>query len=300
MDSPGERQRRWIAQKQPAAHHQEAVRQVSATLISSLGSTLQTLGELAPKLAASDDFAGFYTAVDRLAELSRSFSRVAHYAKTFCDWTVPPTPEFTDHFINQYFLWPELKRTFWLEGAVMCSLAMKRGGRYLELCCGGGFYSDMFYASIARELVAVDFDPRAIELARRHHGRDNIRYEIVDIRKALPDGPFDGVIWDGAIEHFSSAEIAAVMAEIKRQLVPNGVLSGYTIAESGEGLQHPDHEQEFKGMDDLATRLKPYFRNVLVFESLHQTIQPPRHNLFFYASDGTLPFDADWPHARRF
>ena len=300
MDRPDEHQQRWIAQKRPAPVHREAMKQVAATLVASIQAALKTFGELVPKLTASDDFAGFYTAVDRLAELSRSLAGVSHYAKTICEWTVPPMPEFADHFINQFYLWPELKRTFWLEGAVMCSLAMKQGGRYLELCCGSGFYTDMFYASIAREVVAVDFDPRAIELARRHHGRENVRYQIADIRDGLPDGPFDGVLWDAAIEHFSSLEIAAIMTDIKRKLVPDGMLSGYTIAESGEGLQHPDHEQEFNDMDDLAARLRPHFKNVLIFESLHQTIQPPRHNLFFYASDGTLPFDADWPHARRF
>jgi hypothetical protein len=52
-------------------------------------------------------------------------------------------------------------------------------------------------------------------------------------------------------------------------------------------------------MSDLGACLKPYFKNVLVFESIHTTIAPMRHNLFFFAGDGVLPFDADWPHSRR-
>jgi len=299
MDTPNEHQLRWVAQKTPTAADLETIKLVTANLQSSINAATQIFADLSKRLAASDGFADFYDAIDRFAEVTRTLSRFAHSAKAFCDWNVAPVPEFTDHFINQYFLWPERKRTFWLEGAVFCALAMKRGGRYLELCCGGGFYSDMFYASIAREIVAIDFDPRAIELARRHHARDNVRYEIVDIRKGLPEGPFDGVIWDGAIEHFSTGEIEAVMAEITRKLVPGGLLSGYTIAETAQGVQHPDHEQEFKGMSDLGARLKPYFKNVLVFESIHTTIAPMRHNLFFFASDGVLPFDADWLHCYR-
>jgi len=52
-------------------------------------------------------------------------------------------------------------------------------------------------------------------------------------------------------------------------------------------------------MRSLAERLKRYFKNVRAFERVHQTIQPPRHALFFYASDGSLPFDAEWPHGVR-
>jgi SAM-dependent methyltransferase len=299
MDTADEHQRRWIERKAPTAADLETVKLLKMNLQSTIHAAVQVFVDVSKRMTSSEKFAEFYADVDRIAEIARSLARLAHSAKAFCDWNVAPVPEFTDHFVNQYFLWPEFKRTFWLEGAVFCALAMKRGGRYLELCCGGGFFSDMFYASIARELVAIDFDPRAIELARRHHARDNVRYEIVDIREGLPEGPFDGVIWDGAIEHFSTDEIAVVMAEIKRKLVPGGFLSGYTIAESGDGMQHPDHEQEFRGMSDLGARLKPYFKNVLVFESIHATIAPMRHNLLFFAGDDTLPFDADWPNCLR-
>jgi hypothetical protein len=41
-------------------------------------------------------------------------------------------------------------------------------------------------------------------------------------------------------------------------------------------------------MKSLADRLKCYFKNVRAFERVHPTIQPPRHALFFYASDGPL------------
>ena len=293
-----EHQRRWVAQKRPS--DPALVAQMKAGLQSSIATGAKVLEDLARRLAAGESFAEFYDAVDRCTEATRALVRVAYGAKRFCDWNVEPVPEFNDHYINHYFLWPDYKRSFWLEGAVFVALAMKRGGRYLELCCGSGYYADLFYAAIAREIVAVDFDPRAIELAHRNHPRDNVRYQVVDIRRELPPGPFDGVIWDAAIEHFSLAEIDAIMPEIKRRLVPGGLLSGYTVAESGEGMQHPDHEQEFKGMDDLAARLKPHFKNVLVFESIHTTIAPARHNLFFFAGDGVLPFDATWPHSRRY
>ena len=66
-------------------------------------------------------------------------------------------------------------------------------------------------------------------------------------------------------------------------------MSGYTI------IARPDkhlnqHEHEFESKADLMSFLAPHFRNVSVFETVH----PSRHNLYFYAGDGAVPFDHDW------
>jgi hypothetical protein len=101
------------------------------------------------------------------------------------------------------------------------------------------------------------------------------------------------VVWDAAIEHFTPDEISAIMTNIKQRLTPDGVLSGYTLVERGDGQKHiHQHEYEFKGMADLERFLTPHFKSVRVFE----TIFPDRHNLYFWASDADVPFDSQWPH----
>ena len=73
-------------------------------------------------------------------------------------------------------------------------------------------------------------------------------------------------------------------------------MSGYTLVEKGDQKEHlRQHEYEFKDMNDLKRFLAPHFKNVKVFE----TIYPERHNLYFWASDGVLPFDNEWPHMER-
>jgi hypothetical protein len=71
------------------------------------------------------------------------------------------------------------------------------------------------------------------------------------------------------------------------------------VAESANAPQLPTHETHFQGIEHLGGVLKRYFKSVRVFERLHSTISPPRHNLFFYASDGPLPFDQEWRHGLR-
>lgn len=247
----------------------------------------------------ANDFHALYAAIDALAAASRDLAKISHLAKFTCDWMLPPAPEFNDQFINQFYLMPEYQRTFWLEGAVFCGLGIQPGNRILELCCGMGWYTDYFYSPFASEIVAVDFDPRAIEMARRFHQRPNIRYEVVDIRESLPSGPFATVIWGAAIEHFTEKEIECIMLKMRSVMAPAARLVGYTLAESTDTPQLPTHETHFQGFAHLGDLLKRYFKNIRVFERSHPTQTPPRQNLFFYASDGVLPFDPEWEHGSR-
>lgn len=163
----------------------------------------------------------------------------------------------------------------------------------MELCCGDGFNARNFHSIHSRRILACDFDPAAIRLARRRNSAPNVTYCVADIRKEMPSGMFDNIVWDAAIEHFTRSEIDAVLAAIQSRLTPGGVLSGHTIVEGTlqKALSH--HETCFEGKEDLAEILKRAFENVTVFE----TIYPDRHNLYFWAGDGVVPFRQDWEAA---
>ena len=49
------------------------------------------------------------------------------------------------------------------------------------------------------------------------------------------------------------------------------------------------HDYEFRSREGLARFLMPYFKNVQVFS----TTYPTRTDLYFYATDGTIPSDRD-------
>jgi cyclopropane fatty-acyl-phospholipid synthase-like methyltransferase len=145
-------------------------------------------------------------------------------------------------------------------------------------------------------MLSVDFDPKAIAHARRHFRAENITYEVADIRYQMPEGVFDNIVWDAAIEHFSEIEIADLMVNIKKRLTASGILSGHTIIERADGKKMlPHHEYEFKSKEDLARFFQPHFRNVKVFETAYSD----RRNLYFWASDGIVPFMPDWPAATK-
>jgi SAM-dependent methyltransferase len=227
------------------------------------------------------------------ASIARWWVANVHYRLFLVQWVLPPQPEHFDHHIDLYFQWLTSRNALWLERGVYGSLALQ-GGDVLELACGDGFNARNFYSLRSRKVVACDFDQAAIDKARRKNRHPNVQYVLADIRTDMPLGTFQNVVWDAAIEHFTPEEIDGVLKTIKERLAENGLLSGYTIVEDASGnkaLTH--HEYEFKDKMDLLRFLEPYFDNVTVFE----TIYPSRHNLYFWASDGVLPFGDGWAGA---
>lgn len=226
--------------------------------------------------------------------ISRAWVSSAHKRLFLAQWRIPPapTPEWFDHSIDLYYQWPRTHTSSWVDRGVFNSLALK-GGRVLELSCGDGFNAKHFYASRSQEVVSCDIAPTAIRTAKAKNQVANVKFLLADIRTEMPDGNFSNVIWDAAIEYFTPEETSAIMRDIKQRLTRDGVLSGHSIAEKNDGAKSSDqHEYEFKGMEDLKRFLMPYFKNVTVFE----TIEPTRHNLYFWASDDTIPFSENWPH----
>jgi SAM-dependent methyltransferase len=286
----------WIASKQVRA---DEIAQIKTRVSQDVDAALWVARQARELIGSANDMVTLYAAIDALAVATRRLSTVSHWAKFGCDWLLPPMPEFNDHFVNQYYLLTEYKRTFWLEGAVFSGLSIQAGQRILDLCCGTGWYTDHFYSPFAPEIVAVDFDPRAIEIARRFHQLPNIKYEVIDIRERLPAGPFGTVIWDGSIEHFTEQEIDSLMPRIRALMAPGAKLAGYTVAEPANSPELPTHETHFSGPDHVARILRRHFKNVSAFERIHPTLSPPRHNPFFYASDEVLPFDPGWEHGVR-
>lgn len=227
------------------------------------------------------------------SRLARSWAAASHKRLFASQWCLPPAPEWFDHSIDLFYQWPRTNSSFWLERGVFGCLALK-GGRVLELSCGDGFNAKHFYSQKSKEIIACDFDPTAIRAARGKNQVPNVKFVLADIRNEMPEGVFENVVWDAAIEHFKPVEIDSIMKNIKERLSADGVLSGYTILEKKDGVKHiHQHEYEFKDMLDLKRFLTPYFKNVRVFE----TIYPSRHNLYFWASDSVIPFGDGWTHA---
>ena len=223
-----------------------------------------------------------------MSKFSRLFASSVHHIQFLLEWSFK-NPEYFDHNIDLYFQWRKNRVAFPMERGVFSSIAIKQNATVLDLCCGDGFYTYYFYSLKSFFITGIDFDKNAIKWANKNHKSANSKFLCGDIRSNFPEGKFDNIIWDAAIEHFTQDEISELMGKIKTGLGSEGILSGYTVLESGTGHKHlHQHEYEFKDKEDLASFLTPFFKNVQVIE----TVSPQRTNLYFYASDSTLPLES--------
>ncbi len=225
--------------------------------------------------------------------VAAAWARSAHQRLMTVQWVLPPQPENFDHHIDLFYWWLSSRNPQWVERGVYGALCLK-GGKVLDLCCGDGFNARNFYSLTSESVTGCDFDPLILRTARRKNRAPNVTFVEADIRSDMPEGIFENIAWDAAIEHFTPEEIDRIVQNIKIRLAPDGIVSGYTVVEKGEGKKHlSHHEYEFRDKEDLRGFFEPHFKHVLVFE----TVYPGRHNLYFWASDEEIPFSPKWSKA---
>lgn len=98
------------------------------------------------------------------------------------------------------------------------------GSRVIDIGCGSGVIANHL-ASIAASVDAVDANPSAIEYARAHAARPNVRFHLgwaEDL--AFADNTFDFAYCTEVIEHLQPPQIARMMAHVRRILSPGGRL----------------------------------------------------------------------------
>ena len=237
----------------------------------------------------------------KMSAISRKIASKTHEKLFHAEWDFEP-PENFDHDLDLYWQWGAKGIAHWLERGIYNILALQifDKPKLVELCCGEGFNAKYFYSYVADYVYSCDFDKQAIKEANRKYKSNNVVYEVKDIRYDLKQsiqnaiqGGITNIIWDTAIEHFTPSEIDSIMKELHDILSEkNGILSGHTIVARQNGKSLEQHEYEFKDKEDLRRFFTPYFKNVIVFE----TIYKDRQNLYFWASDGVLPFSESWEH----
>jgi SAM-dependent methyltransferase len=187
-----------------------------------------------------------------------------------------------DHNIDVNYNWLEKGDSTFLERGLFNRLCLSPDADVLEIACGDGFYTRHFYAPYARSVLATDIDPAALEFARRVNRRENVRYEVRDIRLGLPPASVTHVIWDNAMIFLTEEQLAAVVDEIHARVGRTGKFSGYVAYEPD--LHQPFVRHRFRDGDDLAGFLKRSFEHAVVF----RTEYAGRVNYYFLASDMPL------------
>ena len=97
-------------------------------------------------------------------------------------------------------------------------------GRMLEVGCAEGDLSRIL-AGCAEELVACDIVPEAVARAEKACADlPNVRFVVRDVRRGLPVGPFDCIVFSDVLYYLSRVEVRDVLEASHTALKPGGHL----------------------------------------------------------------------------
>lgn len=201
--------------------------------------------------------------LDPMLRLSQCLGSAAAALLFYRDWRLQRygRPQFFKHQINLTRWRSEPGRWSFTARGVYARENMFKGCAVLDLCCGDGSYSRLFFSDIAGRIDAVDHDRYALAYARRYNAGPTISYHDIDIvNQPLPPGKYDVIVWNAAICYFDAAEIRSILRKIVLAGAPAMKLSGMLPRASG----YVDHKTEFADTEAVERLLAEYWHEVTV------------------------------------
>lgn len=179
-------------------------------------------------------------------------------------WGIYGVPWFDHRF--DYLRGPE--NWYWCERGVLALRQMPADARVLDVCCGDGTYSGLFYVKRARSVDAIDRDDDALAVARARYTDARLNFRRQDVlADPFPGSSYDLVSFFAALEHFSSAAGYELLQKIGRTLSPQGVLIGSTPIVPHLGGHNDEHDNEFLSEEQVRVFLAPLFGKVELYTS---------------------------------
>ncbi len=159
----------------------------------------------------------------------------------------------------------------WNERGIYGAKLTRPGDKVLDVCCGDGIYSGLFYSKFAGLVHAVDRDEKAISVARKRYSRENVSFFKIDIlEEAFPLDNYDVVVMFAAIEHLSAEQGTSLLQRIAAALSASSnrsFLGSTPIFHEATGHGHPEHQNEFTSIERLKDFLSPHFAEIELWSS---------------------------------
>jgi|GEM_PF-2321472 len=135
--------------------------------------------------------------------------------------------------------------------------------KVLDMCCGDGSYSYLFFSDIGSVVDAVDYDRSAIAYAKKYYKKSNVNYQEINIiEQSLPSSDYDVVVWNAGICYFTMEQIHLILKKIINSGKPDVKLCGMLPKANG----HADHKTEFEHPADLKKIFDNYFNDINIKE----------------------------------
>lgn len=172
-------------------------------------------------------------------------------------------PQFFKHYINLSMWRFEPNRWSFTARGVYAREKMVNDCKVLDLCCGDGTHSYLFFSDIAGHIDAIDIDASALSYALKYNRHSKINYHRVDIiDEPFPSVEYDVIVWNAGICYFSMEHILKILKKIVKAGKVTMVLSGMLPSANG----HVDHKTEFADAATIEKLLLRFFSLVSIRE----------------------------------
>ena len=170
-------------------------------------------------------------------------------------------PQFYKHFNNLIFWYRDPSQWTFTARGVYARENLFKDCIVLDLCCGDGSYSYLFFSDIAKQIDAIDNDVQALTYAKKYCSLPNINFIKIDIiNESFPTVMYDFVIFNAAICYFTEEEILIIFNKIIGIGNPDIVFCGMFPINPG----YIDHKTEFLNEEEFLKLIKPYFNEISI------------------------------------
>ena len=170
------------------------------------------------------------------------------------------TPTFFNHYLDIYFQLFKFRKTDFLSRGVFNQLFLDSTNTVLELGCGDGYNTEVFYSPAVKEIYAIDILEDAINFARSYHKAKNITYQLADAVKGYPvQISFDRIICDCFLEQLDTKQQGELFEKIINSLSANGICLGSTVLKTDINyLSHNKNEFTDESFTSFASKFFKY------------------------------------------
>jgi SAM-dependent methyltransferase len=218
--------------------------------------------------------------LDSILWFSGRLTAITSKVLFFRDWILESQgrPQFFKHQIN-IGRWPlEPSRWSFSARGVYSRENMFNQCKVLDLCCGDGSYSYLFFSDIAGHIDAVDNDEYALSYARKYFSIPSIKYHLLDIiNQPIPSSEYDFIVWNAAICYFEKDEINKILEKLVDAGKPTMILTGMLPKSNG----WVDHKTEFSNAKEVQSLLFRFFTSV----DIKEVIEGQSITFYFNASN---------------
>jgi SAM-dependent methyltransferase len=156
----------------------------------------------------------------------------------------------------------------WYERGILARNKIEKGDSVLDIGCGDGIYSGIFYSAKAAKVEAIDIDGKAIKHAKKYYSKRNVKYievGVVDWLKAKRK--YNAIFMFAVIEHFEPQDGLQILKSVKRSLTKDGIFFGSTPLIKNKSAYNFEHKNEFDSAAALVKFLLKVFSKVDIYVS---------------------------------